>query len=280
MNDLLRELAPLSDAAWSAIDQEARRTLTATLAARRLVDFTGPLGIEAAAVNLGRALELADPPLPGVEARLRRVQALVELRVPFELSRPELEAVSRGAKDPELDAVRKAAYQIAVAEDRMVFHGYAAAAVDGICDSADQHTLTLTEEYTEYHDVVAEAVHTLSTTGVSGPYAIALGPRCFAGLTKTMSPAGFPVLEYVKRLLDGPIVSAPGLSGAVVLSRRGGDFELVVGQDLSVGYLEHSSSTVRLYIQESLTFRVLSPEAAVPLAYGEAKKARTPARSG
>jgi uncharacterized linocin/CFP29 family protein len=86
-----------------------------------------------------------------------------------------------------------------------------------------------------------------------------------------MSPAGFPLLEYVKRLLDGPIVSAPGVDGAVVLSQRGGDFELVVGQDFSVGYLDHSATAVHLYVQESLTFRVLSAAAAVPLAYGEAK---------
>jgi uncharacterized linocin/CFP29 family protein len=81
-------------------------------------------------------------------------------------------------------------------------------------------------------------------------------------------------MEYIRRLLDGPIVSAPGLDGAVVLSQRGGDFELVVGQDFTVGYLDHTASKVRLYVQESLTFRVLSPEAAVPLVYGEAKKGK------
>jgi len=271
MNDLLRELAPISEAGWKAIDEEARRTLKGTLAARRLVDFTGPLGWEAASVNIGRTDEL--PPLQtGIEARRRRVQPLVELRVPFEVSRRELEAIGRGSEDPDLDAVRKAAYQIAIAEDRIAFNGYAAAGIDGICTRADHAPLTLTEDYFVYHNVVAEAVHTLSVTGISGPYAIALGPRCFEGLTKTMSPAGFPVIEYVKRLLDGPIVSAPGIDGAVVLSQRGSDFELVVGQDFSIGYLDHSAAAVRLYVQESLTFRVLGPEAAVPLVYGGTRK--------
>ena len=274
MNDLYRELAPVSEAAWKAIDEEARRTLKGTLAARRLVDFSGPLGWETSSVNVGRTEELDEPPVPGVEAARRRVQPLVELRVPFELSRSELEAVGRGSKDPDLDAVRKAAYQIAIGEDHIAFHGYAAAHIDGICTRADHGPLTLTEDYFVYHNVVAEAVHRLSVTGIAGPYAIALGPRCFEGLTKTISPAGFPVMEYMRRLLDGPIVSAPGLDGAVVLSQRGGDFELVVGQDLSIGYLDHSAATVRLYVQESLTFRVLSPEAAVPLVYGGAKKGK------
>jgi uncharacterized linocin/CFP29 family protein len=278
MNDLLRELAPVSEAAWKAIDDEARRTLKGTLAARRLVDFTGPLGWEASAVNVGRTDDLADrsdPPVTGLEARLRRVQPLVELRLPFELSRVELEAVARGSKDPDLDAVRMAAYQIAIAEDRLVFHGYPAAGIVGICDSAEHPALTLTEDYFAYHNVVAEAVHTLSVNGVAGPYAIALGPRCYEGLTKTISPAGFPLLEYVRRLLDGPIVSAPGVNGAVVLSQRGGDFELVVGQDFSVGYLDHTATTVRLYVQESLTFRMLATEAAVPMVCGAAKKGKS-----
>jgi uncharacterized linocin/CFP29 family protein len=55
--------------------------------------------------------------------------------------------------------------------------------------------------------------------------------------------------------------------GAAVLSQRGGDFELIVGQDFSIGYLEHSATMVRLYLQETFTFRVLSPEAAIPLVY-------------
>ena len=119
MNDLLRELAPISDAAWGEIEAEAKRTLKRTLAARALVDFTGPLGWEHSVVNIGRAEPLREPPAQdGVEARLRIVQPLVELRVPFELARAELEAVARGAKDPDLDAVRKAALRSRFAEDR------------------------------------------------------------------------------------------------------------------------------------------------------------------
>jgi uncharacterized linocin/CFP29 family protein len=57
------------------------------------------------------------------------------------------------------------------------------------------------------------------------------------------------------------------VDGAVVMSVRGGDFELTVGQDFSIGYLEHDATSVRLCLLESMTFRVLTPEAAVPLAY-------------
>ena len=266
MNDLLRELAPVSAEAWKEIEAEAKRTLKAMLAARKLVDFEGPLGWEASAVSLGRAQSLKKAPEQGVEARLRKVQPLVELRVPFELSREELEAVARGAKDIALDPVREAARSAALAEDRAVFHGYGEAGIGGIVQASAKAKCSITEDYTKYLASVAEALHKLRSAGIGGPYAIALGPRCFTGLGKTML-GGFPALEQLRRLLDGPIVSAPAVDGAVVLSTRGGDFELTVGQDFSIGYLEHTASTVRLYLQESMTFRVLSPEAAVPLAY-------------
>lgn len=271
MNDLLRELAPISAEAWKEIEEEARRSLTATLAARKLVDFVGPRGWEASAISLGRSERLKASPQKGVEARLRRVQPLVELRVPFELSREELEAVGRGADDPDLDAVREAAREIALAEDKAVFHGYREAGIGGLIEAAAEGKCAITEDYAAYISVVAEALHKLRSVGVAGPYGIALGPRCYTGLHKTLV-GGFPAIEHIRRLLDGPIISAPAVDGAVVVSLRGGDFELTVGQDFAVGYLDHTASTVRLYLQESFTFRVVGPEAAVPLEYTQGKK--------
>lgn len=268
MSPLLRELAPITAQAWALIEEEAKRTLKLKLAARKLVDFTGPLGWEASAVSLGRVARLEKAPADGVEARLRRAQPLVELRIPFELQREELEAAGRGAADPVLDPVREAAGTAAIAEDRAVFNGFAAAGIRGIVEEAASSKLTLSDDYQAYPGVVADAINGLHKAGVEGSYGIALGPRCYTGLTKT-THGGYPVMEHVRRLLDGPIVWAPAVDGAVVLSLRGGDFELTVGQDFSIGYLEHTASSVRLYLQESFTFRVLSAEAAVPLAYAK-----------
>ncbi len=238
------------------------------LAARRLADFSGPLGWAASSVNLGRTDTLKAGPVKGVEARLRKTQPLVELRIPFELSRNELEAVGRGSEDHDLAPLVQAARTAAMAEDRVVFHGYREAGITGIMDAAAPCKHAITDGYAAYLGIVAEATDKLRNTGVDGPYAIALGPRCFTGLAKT-TIGGFPVIEHVRRLLDGPIVSAPAIEGAVVLSLRGGDFELTVGQDFSIGYLDHTATTVQLYLQEHFTFRALSPEAAIPLEYTE-----------
>ncbi len=68
-------------------------------------------------------------------------------------------------------------------------------------------------------------------------------------------------------ILGGPVVWAPAVDGAVVLSQRGGDFELVVGEDFSIGYLAHDAETVTLYLEESIAVRINCPDAAVRLAY-------------
>jgi uncharacterized linocin/CFP29 family protein len=267
MNDLLRGLAPISEAAWKQIDDEAQRTLKRVLAARRVVDFHGPLGWTHSAIDLGRVSALSAPPREKVSGALRQVQPLVELRTDFTLSRAEVEVVDRGGPDPDLDPVRDAARAIGLAEDRAVFHGYPAAGIKGINERAKAQCITIANDYEQYPRAVADALNRLRNAGVDGPYAIALGPRCYTGLTETVSRGGYPVIEHVRRLVDGPIVWAPGIDGACVLSQRGGDFDMVVGRDFSVGYQSHDARAVTLYLIESFTFRLITPEAAVPLIY-------------
>ena len=117
---------------------------------------------------------------------------------------------------------------------------------------------------------MAQAVARLRAAGVDGPYAIALGPRCYTGVVET-TEGGYPVLNHLRMILDGPIVWAPAVDGAVVMSIRGGDFELTCGQDVSIGFASHDAGGVSLYLQESITFRVHTPEAAIALVYSKKK---------
>jgi uncharacterized linocin/CFP29 family protein len=267
VNHLLRELAPVSDPAWEAIEEEASRTLRHDLAARKLVDFSGPHGWEHSAETLGRVDPLSAAPARGVDAAIRRMQPLAELRTPFELSRRELEAIDRGSRDYDLQVVIDAARQAAMAEDAAVFHGYDAARIAGISESTPHAPIVIGDDYNRYPGTVARAVATLQTAGIAGPYAIALGPRCYTGVIETTERGGYPVLEHIRLILGGPVVWAPAVDGAVVVSLRGGDFELTCGEDFSIGYLDHDADGVRLYLEESMTFRALSPDAGVALVY-------------
>jgi uncharacterized linocin/CFP29 family protein len=266
MNHLMRELAPISEPAWGEIEEEANRTLKHFLTARRVVDFVGPEGWTKDAVPVGRVEKISDAP-EGVKVRTRVPQPLIELRAKFAVPRSTIDAIDRGARDIDLDPVRDAARHLALAEDGAVFMGYEAAHITGIAEGDANAALPIGDNYSQYPQTVARAVAVLQDIGVGGPYAVALGPRCFTGVIESTEMGGYPVMEHLRLIAGGPVLWAPAVDGAVVLSTRGGDFELTVGQDATIGYLEHDAERVLLYLEESFTFQVFTPEAAVHLRY-------------
>ena len=266
MNNLHRELAPISEAAWSQIEEETSRTLKRHLAGRRVVDVQGPGGIGLSAVGTGH-LRALEAPGDGILARQREVRALVELRVPFDLDRQQIDDVERGANDSDWQPAKDAAERLALAEDRAIFEGYGGAGIEGIRQGTSNPVLTLPADVRRYPDAIAQALSQLRLVGVNGPYCAVLGAAAYTGLSET-SDHGYPVLDHVKRLLDGEIIWAPAIAGAFVLTTRGGDFGLYLGQDISIGYLSHTDTAVRLYLQETFTFLLLTSEAAVALLPG------------
>jgi uncharacterized linocin/CFP29 family protein len=283
MNHLLRSLAPISDSGWNMLDEEARQRLQPALAARRLIDFSGPNGWEYSATNLGRVAPLASAPCDGVTGLQRRVLPLVEVRADFELSRSELRDADRGAEDADLETLDKAAHQIAVAENKAVFHGWHGA-MAGIEETSPHPPIPLGDVPDNYRRPVAAAVERLLHNGISGPYGLALGGEQYLRVVEGAEAGGYPLLEHLRKILEGPVVWAPGVGGAVVLSLRGGDFLFESGQDLSIGYDSNDADTVNLYLQESFSFHVATPEAAVMLTADSAPasrptRARAPRRS-
>jgi uncharacterized linocin/CFP29 family protein len=264
MNHLLRELAPISDSGWRLLDGEAKQRLTPALAARKLVDFSGPHGWQHSATNLGRTTPLASSPTDGTSALQRRVLPLVELRADFQLAMTELRDADRGADDTDLEPLDKAAHQLAVAENIAVFHGWQGA-ISGIGETSPHEPIPLGEAPDRYPQPVATAVERLLENGIAGPYGLALGAEQYRLVIQTTEQGGYPLLEHLREILEGPIVWTPGLTGAVVLSQRGGDFIFDSGEDMSIGYDRHDAETVGLYLQESFSFHVATPEAAVAL---------------
>ncbi|MFG2820094.1 family 1 encapsulin nanocompartment shell protein [Kitasatospora sp. NPDC048365] len=264
MDNLHRKLAPISAAAWQELEDEVRSTFTLHLAGRRVVDLDGPHGSAFAAAGTGH-LRPAGRPAPGVSARVHQVRAAMELRHPFTLSREAIDSVERGSGDSDWQPAKDAARAMALTEDRIVFEGWVEAGIEGLRAGSSAEPLPLPADVTEYPDAVSRALTTLRLADVDGPYALLLGAEAYTAVNET-SDHGYPVRQHIARVLDGPIIWAPALEGGCVLSTRGGDFTLHLGQDLSIGYLSHDAETVSLYLQESVTFSLLSPEASVPLA--------------
>jgi uncharacterized linocin/CFP29 family protein len=265
MNNLHRELAPISATAWSQIDEEATRTIRRHLAARRVVDVHGPSGPEFAAVGTGH-VHAIDDPAEGVLARQRDVRPVVELRVPFELEREAIDDAERGAQDSDWQPVKDAARSLAFAEDRLVFEGYTAAGIPGMRAGTSNPGLTLPGDVRDYPETVAQALSALRVAGVNGPYSVALSADAYTLVSETRDH-GYPVLQHIQRLVgEGEIVWAPAINGAFVVTTRGGDFDLHIGQDVSIGYLSHTDTSVRLYLEETLTFVLATSEAVVAVA--------------
>jgi uncharacterized linocin/CFP29 family protein len=265
MNHLLRSQAPVTDSGWERLDTEAKQRLAPALAARRLVDFSGPHGWEHSATNLGRTEPLVASSQEDVSALKRRVLALAEMRADFTVSLAELADQERGAQDVDLASLDAAAHRIAVAENVAVFHGWAEAGITGIVGASPHEPKPLGEDPELYPRAVARAVELLLESGIGGPYGMALGREQYRRAVETAEHGGHLLLDHLRKILDGPIVWTPGLDGAVVLSQRGGDFILDCGQDLSIGYQRHDQQAVHLYIEESFSFVAATPEAAVAL---------------
>ena len=275
MNNLHRELAPISDEAWAEIEEEASRTLKRYLAARRVVDVHGPGGVALSAVGTGH-LHTIKTPSDGILTRQRDVNALVELRVPFELKRDQIDDVERGAEDSDWQPAKDAARLLAFAEDRAIFDGYAAGGIGGIREGTSNPVMTLPADVRGYPDVFAQALTQLRQVGVNGPYSVLLSADAYTELSET-SDQGYPVMDHIKRMVDGEIIWAPAIAGAFVLTTRGGDFGFHIGQDISIGYWSHTDTAVRLYLQETFTFFLLTTEASVainPAVSGRSKSAR------
>lgn len=266
MDLLKRNLAPVLPEAWKLIDAEAARVLKLYLAGRKIVDFRGPFGWQFAAVNTGRLELLAHGPDPDVNVGIRIVQPLVEVRIPIKLSTMDLDSVARGAENPDLNSVVRAAEKIALFEDTAIFNGLARAGMKGILEVSPHAPLDV-GDVADLPRAIVDAKEVLRMAGISGPYVLVLGARLHDQVSAA-TEEGYPLAKRIEqRLVDRPIVRAEAISGGAVLSLRGHDYELTVGQDLSIGYAYHTKHEVELYLTESFMFSVLEPTAAVRLSH-------------
>lgn len=268
MGDILRRsLAPITEEAWKEIEEEANRTLKPRLSARRIVDFSGPHGWELGAVNAGRLHIPEKHETNGVTWGIREVLPLIEARIPFTLDQMELDSITRGAADADLEPVTDSADKLARFEESVLYDGFDKAGIKGLLQSSDHKALPLGKDAEKYPSVVAEGVKMMRLKGIGGPYDLVLGSNPYHGLDQTMH-RGYPIRRFIKDITQGDILWSPVLKGGVLISKRGGDFEMAVGQDISIGYASHDRDKVELYLTESFTFRVIEPAAVVQLKAG------------
>ncbi len=267
MDFFKREIAPVTDAAWSFITEEAKRGLESGLSARKVVRVIGPLGLGHAAVGLGRLDVPDEQPLGGVRFGVHRVLPLVELLASFELDIWELDNASRGARDIDVDPLLRAASDIAAVEERAVYEGLAPAGIRGMRQAARHPPVMLGSDAAAYPDAVARALITLRDAEVPGPFALVLGRKPFRALGG--ASGAYPPRKQVEQILDGgPILLSSTIEGGFLVATGVDGLELTLGQDFALAYESHTSQTVKLCFTESFAFRVFDPTIYVPFGFG------------
>jgi uncharacterized linocin/CFP29 family protein len=176
----------------------------------------------------------------------------------------ELDSIDRGAKDIDFDSLDEAAKKIAQFEEDAVYNGFKGGNIKGIKETAESSITLDKGSGNGIISTVSQAVSTLTRQSVEGPYTLITPPDLWTALD-TQSE-GYPLRDRISRLLEGgSIVYTPEDHGAYLVSTRGGDLEMTVGQDFSIGYVSHGQGKVTLFIAETFTFRVIGPEAIVSL---------------
>lgn len=266
MDILKRELAPIPLEAWSEIDAQASRSLTATLSARKVVDVNGPMGTDFAGVPEGR-LEYPKKQRKGdVSYGIHKVHHLIEARMPFALDILELDNVVRGAKDIDLSNLEQAARKIALFEEKVVYHGMPQANIKGLKSCVGDACQTMGSKPEQLLEAIAGGITIFTERSIEGPYSFVAGPKIWSNMSAHLQ--GYPVKMQAENILGGSVFLSPYLSGqfeneAYMISLRGGDFEIILGQDLSIGYDSHTDTAATLYFTESFTFRILEPAAVI-----------------
>lgn len=260
MDILKRELAPIPQQAWMEIDDQATRSLKAILSARKVIDLTGPMGPDFPGVPEGRLERPDDQPGNGLTYGIHKVHHLVECRIAFELDVNEMDNAVRGARDLNLENLEAAARQIALFEERVVYHGLPQANIHGLKKCSDQTCLAIGASPEQLLGGIAEGLTEFAGRSVEGPFAFIVGPKLWSRMSAHLQ--GYPVKMQAENLLGGTVLLSPYLQGAFeneayMISQRGGDFEIILGSDMAVGYESHTASTVTLYFSESFTFRIL-----------------------
>ena len=263
MEILKKEMAPIPDEAWKEITEQIQGVLKNHLTARKFVDIEGPFGLEYGAVSTGRLTLPGRKRKDGLNYGVREVKPLIEVRKLFDLDRWELDNISRGAKDIDLEPAENAAKQVAGFEESVIYQGLKNAGVYGLEEKSLYSPVQLPPKADNILRVIGEQINRMQRSAVEGPYSLIVNEKFWLELINLTE--GYPIIRQLTDILGGQVIVNDHSDNSYLVSERGGDFELTIGQDLSVGYELHDSQKVKLFITESFTFRVLSPEAVVLL---------------
>jgi uncharacterized linocin/CFP29 family protein len=256
MDILKKPLAPVTDEGWNQLNEEATDILTSVLSARKFVDVDGPYGLDFGAVHTGR---INTDKKGDVHYGINKVLPLIEVRTSFTMDIWELDNASRGAESLNWDAMEEAACKLATFEENVIYHGLKKAGVPGLKNCSQYDAAELPESTDALLNALSRQLAVFKKNGIEGPYSLVVNPDDWERLTGELD--GYPLRRQINSLLDGSIILSPFIEETFLVSKRGDDFRLTLGQDISIGYQFHDEEKVKFYFTESFTFQCFEPAA-------------------
>jgi uncharacterized linocin/CFP29 family protein len=259
MNILKKNLAPITEKAWEEIELQSERIIREFLTGRKIADVSGPKGIGLGAISTGRLLIPSDQSKEGINFGLREVIPIIEVRKTFTLDLWELDNASRSAENLDLSALEKAAQQIAAFEDEALYYGFDSNIAVGLMNAAESKPVKVKVHTTDFLKALAEQVNSLQINGVEGPYTLVMPDKVWASLVADST--AYPLTLLLKGVTVGDLIIHHHNTDIFLVSERGGDFELHLGQDISLGFEGHDAKKVKLFFTESFAYQIHAPEA-------------------
>ncbi len=260
--DILRQsLAPISDRAWEELRGRAGEIFRTSLTARKFVEIDGPHGWDFGVVSTGRLQVLESEPKREVLYGLHQVKPLMETRISFKLNVWELDNISRGAEDADIEPMEEAARKIAAFEEKAVYKGFHTGGIEGLAKGTGHEVIPYPDGAESLMEKLSEGMIKFRKAGIPGPCSLVMSPDMWSRMMATVK--GYPLHRQIKDLIGGEVIFSPHIDDMFLASQREGSFRLTLGHDFSMGYEQHSSKEVWLYFTESFTFQVIDPDAVI-----------------
>lgn len=254
---LAREDAPFGSDVWEALDSAMVEAAKGQLVGRRLLDLEGPYGLGMKSVphkdEMTESGLIASQSLP-----------LVLIYEKFDLGARDLANYERLGITLDRSAVAEAAIAAAKREEELIFEGNGELGVPGLLtvDGASDVALSAWDEVGAAVEDLIEAVTVLDGEDFHGPYTLALAPARFNKLFRRYERGNQTEMEHLRTLVTDGIYKAPALDDGGVLIATGRQYaSIVMGQDMTVGFIGPEGDRVAFTVSESLVPRIRRPNA-------------------
>ena len=252
---LTREDAPIEKATWDVLDRTMIEAAKNVLVGRRILPIEGPFGLGL------KVVPLSDPEVEN-DPVISPVLPLSLIVRDFTIGKRDLAAFERDGIFLDTQGVATASIEAANLEDDRVFRGTKEA--PGLLTAKGTNQVKLTSWATAgaaAEDII-KGLTSLDYAGFHGPYALALAPDLYNMLFRVYPNTGTTELQHIQTMATAGVFKAPSLESGGVLLASGKQYaSIILGQDMSIGFVGPQSERLEFSITETVTPYIRVPKA-------------------